>query len=60
MTVDTRDPATRQALEAAARARREQTRDVLRRTGVGHVIVRTDADYVEPLIAFFRRRARRG
>ena len=60
VTVDTRDPATRQALEAAARARREQTRDVLRRTGVGHVIVRTDADYVEPLIAFFRRRARRG
>jgi hypothetical protein len=27
---------------------------------VGHVPVRTDADYVEPLIAFFRERTRRG
>ena len=60
VTVDARDPAVREAVSAAARARREQTQDLLRRAGVGHVVVRTDADYVEPLIAFFRRRARRG
>ncbi|MFB6272265.1 MAG: DUF58 domain-containing protein [Salinibacter sp.] len=60
VTVDTRDPEARAAIEAAARARRERTRDCLQRAGAGHVIVRTDADYVEPLIAFFRRRARRG
>ena len=60
VTVDARDPAVREAVAAAARARREQTQDLLRRAGVGHVVVRTDADYVEPLIVFFRRRARRG
>jgi predicted O-linked N-acetylglucosamine transferase (SPINDLY family) len=47
-------------MAASAKARRERTREILRRAGVGHVIVRTDADYVEPLIAFFRGRARRG
>jgi uncharacterized protein (DUF58 family) len=60
VTVDARDPAVREAMAARAEARREQTRDVLQRAGAGHVVVRTDADYVEPLIAFFRRRARRG
>jgi uncharacterized protein (DUF58 family) len=59
VTVDARDPAVRETMAAKAEARREQTRDVLQRAGAGHVIVRTDADYVEPLIAFFRRRARR-
>ncbi len=60
VTVDTRDPAARRAIEASVRARREQTRDLLRRAGAGHVVVRTDTDHLEPLIAFFRRRARRG
>jgi len=60
VTVDARDPAVQEAVAEAARTRREQTREVLRRAGAGHVVVRTDADSVEPLIAFFRRRARRG
>ncbi len=59
VTLDTRDEAARRAFEAAARARRERTAALFRRTGVGHVPVRTDADYVEPLIEFFRERARR-
>jgi uncharacterized protein (DUF58 family) len=60
VTIDTRDPEARRAFEASARARRERTRTLLRRAGAGHVVVRTDADPLEPLIAFFRRRARRG
>jgi uncharacterized protein (DUF58 family) len=60
VTVDTRDPAARRAFAERARARRERTAALLRKTGVGHVPVRTDADYVEPLIEFFRERARRG
>jgi len=59
VTLDTRTEAGRRAFAEAAQARREQTADRLRRAGVGHVPVRTDGDYVEPLIAFFRDRARR-
>jgi len=60
VTVDTRDPAARQAFAERTRARRDRTAALLRRAGVGHVPVRTDADYVEPLVEFFRTRARRG
>jgi len=60
VTVDTRDPAARQAFAERTRARRERTAALLRRAGAGHVPVRTDADYVEPLVEFFRTRARRG
>jgi uncharacterized protein (DUF58 family) len=60
VTLDARDPAAREAFAAAVEARREQTTDLLRRAGVDHVVVRTDADYIEPLITFFRRRAQRG
>jgi uncharacterized protein (DUF58 family) len=60
VTVDTRDPDAREAVAAAARARRETTARLFQRTGVGHVPVRTDSDYLEPLIAFFRARSQRG
>jgi len=60
VTVDTRDPVARRAFAERTRARRERTAALLRRAGVGHVPVRTDADYVEPLIEFFRTRAHRG
>ncbi len=60
VTMDARNPAARQAFEAAARARRERTEELFRQAGVGHVTVRTDADPMEPLISFFRRRNRRG
>jgi len=60
VTLDARDPAAQEAFAAAVEARREQTTDLLRRAGVDHVVVRTDADYIEPLITFFRRRAQRG
>jgi len=60
VTVDTHDPAAREAVAEAARSRRERTARLFRRTGVDHVPVRTDADYVEPLVEFFRQRSRRG
>lgn len=60
VTLDARDPAAQEAFEAAVRARRRRTDELLRRAGVDHVVVRTDADYLEPLIAFFRQRTRRG
>lgn len=59
-TVDLRDPEVRQAFEGTAQARMERTHACLQNAGAGHVVVRTDADPLEPLIAFFRRRARRG
>lgn len=60
VTLDTCDPAARRAFEEATRARREHTAALFQRAGVGHVPVRTDADYVEPMIAFFRERTRHG
>lgn len=53
-----RTPATQDAFEQAARTRQERTASFVQNSGVGHVPVRTDADYVEPLIAFFRKGAR--
>jgi len=60
VTLDTHDPAARQAFAEAVQARRERTTTQLRQAGVPHVPVRTDTDYMEPLIEFFRERNRRG
>jgi uncharacterized protein (DUF58 family) len=60
VTLDTHDPAARQAFAEAVQARRERTTTQLRQAGVSHVPVRTDTDYMEPLIEFFRERNRRG
>ena len=60
VTVDARTPGARQAFAEAAQARRDRTAALCRRLRVGHVPIRTDADYVEPLVAFFRRRTRGG
>jgi len=58
VTVDTRSRRTREAYERAAQERRRRTDALFRRIQVGHVPIRTDEDYVEPLIEFFRRRNR--
>lgn len=60
VTLDTHDPAAREAFAEAVQARRERTTTQLRQAGVPHVPVRTDTDYMEPLIEFFRERNRRG
>ncbi len=57
--VDTSDPAVR-AWFAEQIAREQQTRQKLfGRLGIDEVLVRTDTGYVEPLLEFFRARARR-
>ncbi len=57
--VDTSSPAVRKAFAKRAAARAARTEAMLASSRVDHVTVRTDADYVDPLAAFFRRRARR-
>ena len=59
VTVDAQTPAARQAFAEAAQARRARTAAHLRRVRAGHVVIRTDEDYVEPLVAFFQRRNQR-
>lgn len=59
MLIDTMSKRVRGRYESAARERRERRERALRRLGVERVDVRTDADYVRPLVTFFRLRARR-
>ena len=54
--VDTSSKATRNAFSARAADREAAVQSALKRARVETVTVRTDADYVEPLVAFFKRR----
>ena len=56
--VDTSSARVRQAFADRAAARAARAEATLRQARVDHVTLRTDEDYVEPLAAFFRRRAR--
>jgi uncharacterized protein (DUF58 family) len=58
--VDTSNADTRAAYAALLERERDAVRRVFRRVGVDEVEVRTGASYVAPLLAFFRRRERRG
>ena len=57
--VDTSSARVRTAFAARAADRAVRTEAALRASRVDHFTVRTDTDYVEPLAAFFRTRARR-
>lgn len=57
--LDTTSKRVRRRYEEAAKARRGERERTLRRLGIERVDVRTDADYVRPLVTFFRRRAGR-
>ena len=57
--VDTSSARVREAFAARASARAARAEAALRQARVDHVTLRTDADYVEPLSSFFRRRAKR-
>jgi uncharacterized protein (DUF58 family) len=57
--VDTYDRAVRETFASNARARLEALRQLFRSTAVDHIEIRTDADYMRPLIRFFRMRERR-
>ena len=54
--VDTSSKAARNAFSARAADREAAVQSALKRARVDTVTVRTDADYVEPLVAFFKRR----
>jgi uncharacterized protein (DUF58 family) len=56
--VDTGDADVREVFGVALLRERMQTRRLFRRLGIDEVEVRTDAPYVRPLLAFFRRRER--
>jgi uncharacterized protein (DUF58 family) len=57
--VDTFDRSVRETFALEAKARLESLRQRLRSTAVDQVEIRTDADYMRPLIRFFRMRKRR-
>lgn len=59
MTIDTAADRPRRALAAAARDHETATDALFRRLRVDRVPIRTDEDYVEPLVQFFRTRNRR-
>ena len=54
--VDTSSKTARNAFSARAADREAAVQSALKRARVETVTVRTDADYVEPLVAFFKRR----
>lgn len=56
--VDTSSKAARAAFAQRAADREATVRDTLRSARVDTITVRTDEDYVDPLVAFFRRRNR--
>jgi uncharacterized protein (DUF58 family) len=57
--VDTSDPAVRAWFEAQVNAEHDARQKLFARLGIDEVQVRTDTGYVEPLLEFFRARARR-
>ncbi len=57
--VDTLDPELRRGYARAARARVQDRRDLLRGCGVDEIALRTDEDWVKPLVRFFRMREKR-
>ena len=50
--VDTDQERTRQAVNAASAAQRERTAAAIRRAGAGHVVLRTDHDWVADIARF--------
>lgn len=59
IVLDTSDRGVRRRIEAWAKKTREARAHLFRRLDLDHVHVRTDQDYVGPLVGFFRERTRR-
>jgi uncharacterized protein (DUF58 family) len=57
--VDTSDSEVRARFERATEDDMMARRKLLRRLAIDEIVVRTDEDYVEPLLRFFRQRATR-
>ena len=50
--VNTADPAARARFDAASAAQRERIRVAIRRAGAGHILLRTDRDWVYDIARF--------
>ena len=59
LTVDTSSKALRRAFEKSALSKREARQKLFKRHKIDHVVIRTEEDYIAPLIHYFRGRARR-
>jgi uncharacterized protein (DUF58 family) len=59
VVVDTASEKLRSGFQQRIGADRDTQRRIFRRLGIDEIDVRTDGSYVEPLLAFFRRRERR-
>ena len=58
--IDTRSQQARRAFSERAYERQRRVKTQLQRAQAGHIPVRTDKDYLDPLVRFFRRRNRVG
>ena len=58
VVLDTRSRVARHAFTRHAAMRRITIEDLLRRARIDRIAIRTDQDYVEPLVRFFRQRTR--
>lgn len=56
VVLDTGSRRSREAFAERARLRAQETEELFRRMQLDRVVVRTNQDYVEPLVQFFRRR----
>ncbi|MEO5904427.1 MAG: DUF58 domain-containing protein, partial [Gemmatimonadaceae bacterium] len=54
--IDTSSPRVRADFEKQVNAQREARKHLLRRLAIDEVPVRTDGNYIEPLLKFFRSR----
>ena len=57
LDIDTSDDEVRSRYERAMDGERDVRRRLLRRLAIDEIVVRTDQDYVQPLLRFFRSRA---
>ena len=58
--VDSSDPRVRASYREHASRQREVRNRLLASLSIDHIAIRTDKSYIEPLIVFFRNRARTG
>jgi uncharacterized protein (DUF58 family) len=59
MLVDTRDKGLRQAFEKESEKRSRELSGFFRANGIDEIPISTGADYVDPLVKFFRKREKR-
>jgi len=59
LLLDTSSRAVRSGFETRARERQKQLDSLFSRHGIDHIVLRTDKSFVQPLMGFFKTRAKR-